>query len=309
MITYLPHQLGYFADKFEIIRAALGSMIANTEPENDILVFDNGSSAALTDYLNLLLEEGSIRYLVLTDENIGKIAALRMLTGMAPGDYIACADDDILFYPGWLPAHMRIFEAFPQAGMVSGVPVRNAATYALDALHAVETSGRNRYRLKRGRFIPDEWEIDWCISTGRDPQQHLQAQAGREDLQLEASEVRALAGANHFQFLASKQSLLKALPKEWSGRLMGEMVEMDENLDRLGYLRLSTTDRYTRHIGNVLTQTIREDIQRMNLPVAPAPHTNYGRRKKHWLHNVRGSGRVLRWLYDRLFRIINEIGD
>ena len=42
-------------------------------------------------------------------------------------EIIAYHDDDIFFYPGWLEAHLQILDGFSQAGMVSGLPVRNAA--------------------------------------------------------------------------------------------------------------------------------------------------------------------------------------
>jgi len=59
-----------------------------------------------------------------------------------------------------------------------------------------------------------------------------------------------IGAANHFQFVAPKQVILQALPGKWTGKLMGSMIELDEAIDNLGYLRLSTAKRYTRHLGN-----------------------------------------------------------
>ncbi len=58
--------------------------------------------------------------LLLSQRNIGKIDALRILFNAAPGEIIAYNDDDIFFYPGWLEAHLEILDSFPKAGMVSG---------------------------------------------------------------------------------------------------------------------------------------------------------------------------------------------
>lgn len=307
MLTYLPHQLGYFNNKFPVIRLALESMIQHTGPDDDILVLDNGSCPELRNYLNKLLSDGAINFLVLTDRNIGKIAALHMMAGMAPGDYLAYSDDDILFYPGWLQAQLAILDGMPKAGMVSGVPVRNAATYGISAFDVLAEGASPAVRVQRGRFIPDEWETDWCISTGRDPQEHLEMQSDHEDLLLEANGVRALAGANHFQFVARKTDLLRALPEDRSGQLMGKMIDMDERFDHQGLLRLSTTRRYTRHIGNALTDRLLDEIAAQNLIPLGGSSARSTRAKKHWILRIKGAGRILRWLYDRLFNIINEI--
>ncbi len=64
--------------------------------------------------------------------------------------------------------------------------------------------------------------------------------------------VEAIGAANHFQFVTPKKIILQALPSEWTGKLMGSMIELDQAIDDLGYLRLSTVQRYTRHLGNTL---------------------------------------------------------
>jgi hypothetical protein len=194
--------------------------------------------------------------------------------------------------------------------MVSGVPVRNAAGHAhhsLDRLAAQDQPGLLAIHQRR---IPDAWEADWAASTGRDPQAHLQATLEHLDLVLRAEKpgggaCEAIGSANHFQFVTPKQVILQALPSGWTGKLMGSMIELDEAVDNLGCLRLSTVERYTRHLGNLLSAEVIAEARRLGLAVeASTAPTSGTRRQKHWLLRIPGSRRVLSGLYQRLFKIL-----
>ena len=314
VLTYIPDVSGYFKHRLQIIQLVLASIRAHTTIPYDLMVFDNGSCQPLVDYLLELHKAGEINYLLLSQENIGKIGAMQIIFNSAPGEVIAYSDDDILFYPQWLEAHLEILDNFPQVGMVSGVPVRNAAGYArhsLDRLVEQPPTGMTIYWERR---IPDTWETDWALSTGRDPERHLIATQGEKDLVLRMNiaenrtSLEAIGAANHFQFVAPKHVLLEALPENWSGKLMGSMVELDEAVDALGYLRLSTTKRYTRHLGNTLSTEVLEEIQELDLPegIDAAPVINNQRkpRRKHILLRVPGGRQILSTVYNRLFEIL-----
>lgn len=304
VITCIPNLEGYFQGRLDVLRLSLSSILAHTDPPYDLMVFDNGSCPAVIDYLRSLRDGGFLRYLFLSSENIGKIGAFQILFRSAPGEIIAYSDDDILFYPGWLEAHLRLLEVFPRAGMVSGVPVRNGSRYAVGAIQRLKQENLPGLSVRPERRIPDEWEADWALSTGRDPQASREALASQHELVLQKDGVEAIGAANHFQFVAPKSVLLDALPEEWSGRLMGQMVELDEAIDAAGHLRLSTVDRYTRHIGNLITADLREEAQRMGLD--PGRERKFSRRS-YPLARLPGARRVLVGLYNRLFKILNEI--
>ena len=156
VVTYIPHLEGYFSQRLEILKATLTSL-RRTETPFDLLVFDNASCPPVVDYLLDLRRAGHIDYLLLSRRNVGKIGAFQIAFPAAPGEIIAYCDDDILFYPGWLEAQLRVLEAFPQVGMVSGVPVRDAATHARQALDAVAASPPPGVTVRLERRIPDAW--------------------------------------------------------------------------------------------------------------------------------------------------------
>jgi glycosyltransferase involved in cell wall biosynthesis len=306
VITHIPQLRGYFRKKLEVLCISLSSLLAHTSLPYDLLVFDNNSCSEVVDYLRGLRDKGAVRFLLLAGENVGKIGALRIIFEAVPSDIVAYSDEDILFYPGWLEAHLRILEAYPNAGMVSGVPVRNASCYATQTHQRLLAQCDDEVQITRQRRIPDEWEIDWALSTGRDPQEHLIAMQAQTELVLCRKGVEAIGAANHFQFVAPKHVILNALPQAWSGRLMGQMVELDEAVDAAGYLRLSTVERYTRHIGNVVSPELLEEARKMELPTKLVTGIRVTRRR-HWLVRIPGLRRLLLALYDRMFDLLYEI--
>jgi glycosyltransferase involved in cell wall biosynthesis len=315
VLTFIPSLEGYFEHRFEVLKLVLASLEAHTGLSHDLFVFDNGSCETVVSFLQSLRASGRVDYLLLSQRNIGKIDALRILFNAAPGDWIAYTDDDILFYPGWLEAHLEVMDRFPQAGMVSGAPVRNAAGHAFSSLEQLAENNPPGITAVRERRIPDEWEIDWAISTGRDPQTHLQATKDQLDLVFKAEvpgsseTVEAIGAANHFQFLARRQVILKALPEDWTGKLMGSMIELDQAIDQLGLLRLSTARRYTRHLGNQISTQIRQEAEQMgllqNAGLEPDSFPiDRPSRRKHWLLRIPGARRLLHASYRRLFQIL-----
>lgn len=306
MLTYIPHLEGYFRDRLEVLKLALGSLRRNTTLPYDLFVFDNGSCAPVVDYLRQLRDNDEIQYLLLSAKNIGKIGALKVMFNAIPGELVAYSDDDILFYPGWLEAHLEVLEKFPHAGMVSGTPVRNASKHAMQTLDRFKREASHDFTVVHERRIPDDWERDWAVSTGRDPVQHLKATKDEMDTIVKIDNLEAITGANHFQFVAPKEVIIRALPNDWSGKLMGHMVELDEAVDNLGFLRLSTTQRYTRHIGNAISEELANELKTLGITTTSS-FQGQTRKQRHWLLAIPGMRRILKAIYDRLFDILHHI--
>lgn len=305
LLTYIPHLNGYFQHRLEILRLSLTSILSNTATPFDLMVFDNGSCEEAVDFLMDMRDSGDINYLLLSDRNIGKIGALKVLFQAAPGEIIAYSDDDILFYPGWIEAQMEILETYPQVGMVSGVPVRDSSQRSRDSLLAWIKDGEPGLRINKEYEIPDEWEVDWAESVGRVPETHLENMRYQENLVLTYKGVHAFGSASHFQFVSPKEVILKALPDKWEGKLMGEMLELDQAIDELGYIRLSTVDRYVRHIGNSLDQSMVSEAHKLGLNLEEAPQKAY--KRKYWLLRIPGGRKILLKIYNNLFRILHNI--
>ncbi len=303
MLTYLPNQAGYFAERLAVTRLSLDSLIANTPKPYDLIVFDNGSCPELVNYLCSLRDQGLINYLILSDRNIGKINALQVIFRAAPGEIVAYSDDDIFFLPGWLEAHLQILETFPKVGLVTGFYIRSHLRYATQSIE--EFTRQPGVQVSRGMLIPHEVEQHYIDNMGRSPESYRQEVDGLEDIGLCYGEVNALASAGHHQFVAPRQLMLEVLPG-WDHKVMGRMVELENTVDQRGYLRLSTYTPVTRLLGNVISKQNADEARRLGLVTqAGVSVTSPGGLGKQVMHQplVR---RLLMGIYNRLHILINS---
>jgi glycosyltransferase involved in cell wall biosynthesis len=293
---------GYYRYRFDVLKLTLAAIKANTRVPYDLMVFDNGSYQEVSEYLVGLKQQGVIDYLLQSKRNIGNFGALRMMFNSAPGEVIAYMDDDAFVYPGWLEAQLRVLKAYPQVGMVSGLPVRGAARRAGKSLESWLESSPVGLTVDRGRHISEEWERDWAVSTGRPVEAFLEESRDWQDTLLTYNGVPAIGSANHFQFVGYKDVLKQGLPDSWDQRLMGDMVEFDNCLDELGYLRLSTTGRFVRHIGNTISEDLRLEAEAIGLSEIEAGEATVT--KKHWILYLPYSRKVLKAVYNWLFKVL-----
>jgi glycosyltransferase involved in cell wall biosynthesis len=305
VLVHIPHFSGYFEGRFPVLIACLTSLVENTAVPLDLLVFDNGSCTEVQEYLRELQGRGVIQLLLASGRNLGKAGALRLIFGAAPGELVAYCDDDFYFFPGWLEAQLEILDTFPKVGMVSGYAI--PSLFAPQRISAALEFGRSRgVELKAGKFIAGEWIRDWALSTGRRPDQEIEAAATIEEFIVEYKGLSAFAAANHDQFLAPREVIRQCLPAEWSGQLMGGMLEMDEAVNRAGYLRLGTRLRTAQHLGNRLSEELAAGL--------PASIGTANMRRPGSAGSPRWWRQFLRWrpvrsillgIYSRLFHLIN----
>jgi glycosyltransferase involved in cell wall biosynthesis len=303
MLTHIPNFAGYFTHRFDVLRLSLESLIANTNQPYDLLVFDNSSCPEVVNYLTGLRDAGKIHYLLLSSRNIGKIGAFQIMFRAAPGEIVAYTDDDILFSPGWLEAHLQIIDTYPRVGMVTGVYLR---TQVVEGLQSVETFlTQPGVEVTRGKLIPEEWERDYVADSGREWEQYQAETASLQDIEIRYQGVTSLATAHHAQFVSPRQVILDALPGEWSGRLMGKMREVDLAVDRLGYLRLSTRERTTQLMGNIIGEAIAVKARDMGLTGFSEVRLSSS---SSWLQRIYRTPlihRLAQGLYNRLYWVIN----
>jgi glycosyltransferase involved in cell wall biosynthesis len=261
VVSYIPYIGGYYAQGLDLLKVCLGSLQENTVLPFDLLVFDNASCSEVRDFLLDAKKVGWIQYLVLSDENIGKAGAWNFIFGAAQGEFVAYADSDVYFYPGWLTELYRVMKVFPKAGMVTGMPLLNPEEYSTSTVKWVDQ--HQEAHLERGQVLTwdDYWRHAGTLGSDREVARRFYDQ--HESLLLNYKEHKYYVGAGHFQFLARKSVLQKVIPLP-SDRPMGQVRELDIAINDLGYLRLCTTEWWVEHIGNTLQgwQPIHE-VQRL----------------------------------------------
>lgn len=302
ILTHVPHDAGYFEHRFESLKLCIESLIRNTTPACDILIFDNASSQQVVDYLRGLRDENRIQYLILSSRNIGKIDALQMAFKAAPGEIIAYSDDDVYFQAGWLERHLQILETYPKVGMVTGFYIRSQLNWSIRS--TLVFAEQPDVTCRKGIFWDKHWEEHYIDNMGRTWEQYQKEVEGLQDILLTYQGVSALVSAGHHQFVANKQMIQQALPEEYTGRLMGRMRELDEKVDQLGYLRLNTPEPVTRLIGNMISTEMAETARKDGLD-AKVEQVEEKAGLVQKVFHIRLVNGLARRLYNWLFKVIN----
>lgn len=245
--TYLPNLEGYHAQRLEVVKACLTSMTQGAHVPYTLVIYDAGSISELLQWIETEIKPD----ILIKGANYGKVTANKMVTSMFPENAIMCySDDDMLFADNWLLPQIDLLETFPNVACVSGYPVRTSFRWG-----NVNTKAwaKDNAILCEGRFISDEHERDFCESIGRDYIAHAKDTANEKDYLIEYKGKQAYATSHHCQVIGYAGIMNKAMV--WDNYALGSEREFDVRLDQLG-LRLATTDRLARHIGNILNKEV-----------------------------------------------------
>ena len=257
VITYLPNQDGYFQRRLDVIKACLRSMRDGANVP--VMVWDNGSCPALRDWLR---DDYRPDILILS-HNVGKQSARRAMVGMfSPETIIGVTDDDMLFYPGWWDESVKLLKGFPNVGLVSAWPTRMAFDWATSSTTAWAADNAE---IETGHYITQQEETDYATSVGVPVGEHLQRVASRYDIRIRYNGITAYATAQHCQFIAYAGRIM---PYCWNTPYaMGGERSFDEAIDKDGLLRLTTTTRLARHMGNepILDDKLHQELVEMGL--------------------------------------------
>ena len=304
VLVYAPHQAGYFQHRLDVTRMTIESILANTHEPFDLLVFDNGSCPEMVAYLQSLYAQGSIDYLFLSKQNIGKLNALRVIFDAAPGEIVAYTDDDVFHLPGWLGEHLKIIDTYPNVGAVTGFYIRQRV--AMGSASTIAWAEQSGLVTQRGLLMPRKWEEEYIVNSGRTWERYESEVAGIEDIIVTYNGLEAWVSAHHFQMVCPKavlqEVLAEMLPEGWSDQVMGRMVEMDDRMDAKGYLRLCTRQQTVRLMGNAISEEVAAIAAQFGLLVqAPA-----GRREQKGLirrlADIKYIHYGLQWVVNTIYR-------
>lgn len=307
-ITHIPMLEGYWEHSLEVLKLFFESLRASTQTPFDLVLFDNASCREVTDYLSGLKEEGFIQYLVLSDRNFRKLGALDFLLRASPGEFVAYADSDVYFLPGWLERSLEVMRAFPQAGMVSALPtVDKAEKYLASTLAGIASDPL--VTVEKGpNLVPEAFIRAHQLSLGKDPMPLLSS--ARTDTRLSRCGVRAFLLAQDFQFLTRREVIERILPLRSDEKAPSYdpiySPVFEAKVDRAGFWRLSTADYLVHHMGNNvpdLQQELAEIAPGLSLSeVTPKPaldKKNGGLWQSYWPRKV--LKRLHTWSYRKLF--------
>jgi len=289
VLSYIPFLSGFYAETLDVLKVCLDSARKDAGLPFDLLVFDNGSCAEVQDWLLAEQRAGNIQYLILSEKNLGKGGAWNIILSGAPGEIIAYADSDVLFYPGWLSESVRLLETFPNVGMVTARPFRTNPEFYSSTLAWAEA--QPDVQVERGHFIPWEVFLEFDLSLGQNEEEIRQRYETTQDVRLTFRGVQAIAGASHWQFAAYKSTLAQFLPFEMN-RPMGQVKQLDQRMNEAGLLRLMPTQPYAMNLSNTL-RGLKADQRQPDRP---------RQKRRNPLLDFPPLRRLLLALYDSIFR-------
>ena len=265
VLNYIPFLSGFYASMLDVLKACLDSIRRTADLPFDLMVFDNGSCEEVQDYLVDERRKGHIQYLLLSEKNLGKGGAWNIILEAAPGEIVVYADNDCLFYPGWLSRSVQLLETFPRVGMVTARPFRTKDIYFTNTLKWAEE--KEDVQVERGDFIP--WEVfrDFDLSLGQAEADIRKRYGETEDVRLSYQGLQAIVGASHWQFAAWKKTLKEFLPFHMD-RPMGQVKQLDERMNAAGYLRLMPVDPLVMNMSNTLPGEVKREEKRENKRLA-----------------------------------------
>jgi hypothetical protein len=273
-ITHIPHLLGFYKDHMKISELCFNSMITNATSEGrlfDFVVLDQGSCLEWRQKLISWHASGLIDDLILLNDNIGKLEALRKLLSYVKSDIFGYTDDDVLFYPKWLDQHMKLLGTFKGCKLVTGSPIITRFKWYPKQLKTMEKDKDITVRVLDWKDYPRDWMEDDALCRGIPMDRYIEICESAVEGQIvpiqvkdKVSEAEGWAVGHHMQLLGDREVLLNHLPPP-KVALMGFMREWDVNMDKAGSIQLATLERTCRHMGNVLDNSIVDDALQMEL--------------------------------------------
>jgi glycosyltransferase involved in cell wall biosynthesis len=305
VLNFIPDQTGYFQGQFDSLKLCLTSIRAHADQSFDMLVVDNGSCAEVRDYLATELEAGRIHYLILNQRNIGKANAQMQILRSAPGDLVFYSDGDIYYRPGWMKAHLDVFSAFPGAGMVGGIPLRNLADFHTAPTRRWADENQATLILEKGDLIPEDWTREFLRSVG--DERFIENWIRNVDWRITCNGVSAYIGASHMQFLTSRQAIEKIPFQRYNLALHpSEDQHLDLAFENAGLLRISVDWPTVYHIGNSVSEARLVDEFNKLVQEQPVINTGSSWQHRHWFWGHWRVQRALKAIYEWIFKTYYE---
>ncbi|CAM3670659.1 glycosyltransferase [Flavobacterium chungbukense] len=257
--VYIPNQENYFKDSLAILKLSLESLFRTVHKKTFITIVNNGSCQEVKNYLQELYLNEKIHELLDTT-NIGKLNAI--LKGIVGHNFplITITDSDVLFLKGWQDATYSVFDNFPKAGIVCPTPSsRSLRTFTSNIYWDKILSKDLSFSKVKNPFALK----NFANSIGS-PDFYNEAHIEKY-FTISNKNEKAVVGAGHFAG-TYRGIIFNDLKIKYSNYKLGgdsESKILDIPVVQNDLWRLSTSDNYAYHMGNVVENWMNDEVSKL----------------------------------------------
>ena len=260
---YIPNtQEDYFRDAILIFKTCVESIWATTGEETVITLINNGSCDEAHQVALTYFTENKVDQYIIKKENRGKADVVINAARSTTEDFITIADADILFKTDWFLNVLTLFEKFPKTGVVSPIPVPHIY---LNSNYSCLIDNFP-FKIRKGKVVSNE-DID-AFYESIDRLQIGNTVKGTQHY-IQEKETKALIGAGHAVATYRRELFIEQYNKKVPYVFYHKMKLLQKYLDILseqyGLWRLSTTEAYAVHMGNVYQESYK--VEKGSKPV------------------------------------------
>lgn len=259
--VYIPHFNDYFKNSLEVFKLCLESLLLTVHSKTRITIYNNNSHAIIKRYIDDKYKESNIIDQVFhSKENVGKINAILAASKGNLEPLITITDADVLFKNGWQNATENIFINFPEAGVVSPVPL-SKLLYGHSANNWFY--GFFKGNLSFQKVIDSEAMHKFDVSLGNKEliynTNHLENYLV---LKNKKNNTEAVMGCGHFVATLNREVFDKGSNEPAFIKIVGGVEDkfIDIPNETLGFLRLATKDNFAYHMGNFTEKWMYEEF-------------------------------------------------
>lgn len=260
--VYIPHFDGYFEQAFPIFKLCIDSLLLTCHSKTRITIYNNNCHQLVKEYIDKKYNESELIDQVFhSKENLGKINAILASVKGNLEPLITITDSDVFFKQNWQIAIEELMIAFPEAGMICPVPNSKAITQFVKNNWYY---GLFKGKLKFEKVLDPEGMIRFDESLGNKKSLlkpiHLEKYLV---IYNKNKSAKAVMGAGHFVATLRREVFDVGTNEPAFIKIVGgvEHKFIDYPNEKLGFLRISTTENYAFHLGNNYENWMQEEFE------------------------------------------------
>lgn len=256
--VYIPNSEGFYKDAFKVFKICLESVLKTTHDATFISIVNNGSSIEVSEYLHVLYESNKINELIHTT-NIGKINAINKAIVGQDFPIITISDADVLFENNWQQEVYRILMAMPKVGAICTTPISRNIKYSTQNIY-FDLFFSSQLKFDKVKN-PEAMKL---FLQSVDNEKFFRPIHFEKYLMIKKDGVEVVVGAGHYVCTYTRKAI-ENIDFNTTAKLLGKSImdKLDSLVIKNGFWRVSTSENYTYHMGNLSEQWMYDKLDKL----------------------------------------------